>query len=339
MYRGGSEGGATAPPCDACGRPKPPTVAICPHCAGRGNAFRELSEEVAEQAKKDGSSWRHATWPGWLRAILFALAFPVTVPSLALHWLFARRWGRVPYVFVFVDGVVVVFLCLGSPVLLTVAVVAFASAIVLLFRFAWQGRTDSGIFLGYSNHTVLPLIFGGVALVAGFFLGVPSSYYRRASWTTTGATDVRLAEIEGYGVPVPKHVRVVDASADWNASSTGQLGGVTSARFAPISAPRKGANGNAPVLVAVTSTDAPPREALDGMLVTAPPAVFDALTGPPTAMGKLRDVYLLVLDPAFYPVLGLVPPDEPIAWHYMAIAAIGAVLLSVATWRSIDESA
>lgn len=166
-------------PCEACGRPKSPIASVvCPHCAGGGIQRIQVSEETARRMKADRSRW---AWPKPLRAAVFMLAFPVTVPSLVIHWWFAKRWGRIPYVSIMVDGFVMLLFCLAHPMLTVLFVVSLGSTVALLIRATVQRRADTGIFLGYSNMVALPLVFGGILCGVGALLGLPSSWYRSAA--------------------------------------------------------------------------------------------------------------------------------------------------------------
>ncbi len=359
MYRGNDASGAQSVPCEKCGRPRSLKVATCPHCAGGGLARIQLSETTAAKLAEERSGFG-APWPAWLRALIFVLAFPVTVPSLVVNWLMAKRWGRIPIFSMFVDGFIVLLLTLRYPLLLAWAAIACVASAVMLFRAAKQRRIESGIFFGHSNMVALPLIFGGSAVLAGILVGVPSATLRRATLASVEITSYRLSEVYEHSVPIPKHLRLRDASIDWE----GRVGfrdghAVPSAEIASASlvlAPVlpsddvHGARGrsleNAPRVWFVARAEVPPSDRAEGLLWSASDTLSAelarvALTAPASddrAGDAAGAEALLVLgDASLYDAFSVTQPAMPVGWGWIGIAAIGALLLGFATWRATEE--
>lgn len=149
--------------CHACTLPLAPTDAACPHC---GEPRREF--DIAPILALDRKPRRfHPA----LHATMLALALPVIAPSLISTWLMAKRWGRVPYVWILIDGFILVFLSLRAPWLSGFFGLSLLSAMAL--SIVRHQRLESGIFLGYSNAVAMLIIVGGFISIVGIFLSAP----------------------------------------------------------------------------------------------------------------------------------------------------------------------
>lgn len=315
-------------PCELCGLPRSTKVAVCPHCAGGGRARIELSELTAEQLKND-RTWMAGPWPTWVRALVFIFSFPVVVPSLIVHWVFARRWGRIPYFSMLVDAVIILMFSLRVASLTVAAVIAIASSAVLLFRAVARGRADSGIFLGYSNAVAMPLIFGGGLFLVGALVGLPSQVLRGAVTPSTPTT-YALKEALNEGVPIPKHVLFKGATVRWSDRVTDGAGRT----WSPIA----DSAGRVWVVTKGGTTAAPPAE---GLFLRMPAADDEELHRlAPDAFGdaaSVRGAYVIVSAPELYESFGAVPPPDGVGWKWIGLAALGLVGIAFATWRALDE--
>ncbi|MBI4614880.1 MAG: hypothetical protein HY720_14810 [Planctomycetes bacterium] len=199
-------------PCPACGRNVAPGLVTCQFCgalaAGPASASNQAvglqmgMAELALARNREGFRRRKLTRKRIaLEAVLFLIMSPMAAPSILITFLQAKRWGRVPVAWVAIDAIILLALSFscsahwGSgdrpvavaflfPVML-VATIAFSVLAVL--RGA-TGKLERGIFLGYSNLTLLPLVTGGLAFFAGLatiagYLGEGASAGKVPVWS------------------------------------------------------------------------------------------------------------------------------------------------------------
>lgn len=103
--------------------------------------------------------------------ILLLLSLPVLVPSLILNFLMAKRWGRVDFYLLAIDGFIILLFALRSTAATIIVLTAIAaSAVLFILRYR---KLPYGIFLGYSNTVALLLMGGGLIFVIGFWQFVP----------------------------------------------------------------------------------------------------------------------------------------------------------------------
>lgn len=302
-----------------------------------------MSEQTSARLIAERTGFFSRPLPRWLRAVIFFAAYPVIVPSLVIHWVFAKRWGRVPYFSVVADGFVVLLLCLGNPFLFSAAAVAFACALLLVFRSAALGRADSGIFLGYSNAVVMPLILGGLVAAVGFGVGLPSGTFRKASLATTPMTNYRVAAALDSAVPIPKRVRFTDATASL-AGAVGERGGQFAGALAGEPErtwfPVETTGGR--VWIVLRGSATAPAPAAEGLFLRMPPDLEASLrSAQPDAFTQVthgpQDVFIVLGDVALYEEFGVRDPLGETAWGWLAVGLVGLVLLVFATWRAVSE--
>ncbi len=103
--------------------------------------------------------------------ILLLLSLPVLIPSLILNFLMAKRWGRVDFYLLAIDGFIILLFALRSTVATVIVLTAMvASAILFIIRYR---KLPYGIFLGYSNIVALLLMGGGLLFILGFWQLIP----------------------------------------------------------------------------------------------------------------------------------------------------------------------
>lgn len=103
--------------------------------------------------------------------VLLFLSLPVLVPSLIVNFLMAKRWGRIDFVLLAVDGFIILLFSLRSTLATVIVLVALAaSALLFIIRYR---KLPFGIFLGYSNLVAMLLMGGGLLFIIGFWTFVP----------------------------------------------------------------------------------------------------------------------------------------------------------------------
>ncbi len=175
--------------CVSCGRNIARGLPRCPVCGagapgvkadrradGMVEGITELARGIVQESVAGRRRDRRARL---IDAGLFLLMSPISAPSVVLTYLQAKRWGRIPFVMIVFD--VIVLLALSGPLGLlfgfttaeagrfffgSMVVAAFAF-MVLAMRRAMAQKLETGIFLGYSNGTLLPLVAGGILLALG----------------------------------------------------------------------------------------------------------------------------------------------------------------------------
>ena len=185
---------------DKAGTHKPSEPAGSPPQAEPGMTDAQIRAALA--ADDPQAEGRSALRAG-IETLLFVVSFPVIIPSLIIAWLGAKKWGRVD------------LLVLGFPILLVFAAgtwfpnwlvpmgVALVATLVL-----WVLRLDKrqeGIFLGYSNMVILPLITGGLVFGAGQCAAPDDP---TAGFEALSATEVTVDEIR-FGRAVPGNSIIV----------------------------------------------------------------------------------------------------------------------------------
>jgi hypothetical protein len=141
-----------------------------------------------------------------LHGLLFFLALPALVPGLVIAWIMAKRWGRVPLVFIVVDAFLMLLATLAYPRLVVVNVLAIGSLLFLYLRRTWEGRAAGGIVLGYSNLVVLPTILGGVLAFGGLFTTFPARWV--SGEESLEARPVTAHELGDEGIRPGTYVRL-----------------------------------------------------------------------------------------------------------------------------------
>lgn len=160
--------------------------------------------------------------PRWLHAALFIGSLPILIPSLFFSFIMAKRWGRIDFALIFLDALLLVFLCVMSPLFLPVAVLSAACLSALAILRA--PKLGQGIFLGYSNAVALSVIFTGPLLLIGLFKIVPLGRWD-AALRRGSVQSVPLRQIEKVGQT--GNVRLTEATLDWD----GRLYHTASNRF------------------------------------------------------------------------------------------------------------
>jgi len=103
--------------------------------------------------------------------ILLLLSLPVLVPSLIVTFLMAKRWGRIDFVVLAVDGFIILLFALRSTAATVIVLTALAaSAVLFIVRYR---KLPYGIFLGYSNLVAMLLMGGGLLFSIGFWQFIP----------------------------------------------------------------------------------------------------------------------------------------------------------------------
>jgi hypothetical protein len=147
-----------------------------------------------------------------IERILLFLALPVVVPSLIINFLMAKRWGRVDFVILGFDGLVLLFLSMGSPFFFIMLCALFASGILCILR---APKLPYGIFLGYSNAVAMLLIGGGILWLIGFFGFVPWKEINYHMAVSGSRRDVTARQVTDNRVSAPRKIRVTDGGLEW----------------------------------------------------------------------------------------------------------------------------
>ncbi|MBI4859241.1 MAG: hypothetical protein HY815_03070 [Candidatus Riflebacteria bacterium] len=167
--------------CPACGFQQADTIRRCARCnadlpagaadsAGPGAAPRVDPEVLGLIMAEHARGNEAARWL-LLEPVLLVLSLPILVPSLLINWLMAKRWGRIDWFLLAIDGAVLLLLSLGSPVFfLLMLVAAAASSALFVIRYP---KLDQGIFLGYSDSVAWRLQLGGTLIIIGLATGIP----------------------------------------------------------------------------------------------------------------------------------------------------------------------
>jgi hypothetical protein len=118
-----------------------------------------LEATFAEQARLAVALQRRRL----LEVVLFALALPTLVPSLLVMRLMAKRWGRVDFLLVAADLLVICVIASPTPMFVPALLSSAAAGAVFIMRYP---RAAQGIVLGFPGSVIHPAMLGG-ALVLG----------------------------------------------------------------------------------------------------------------------------------------------------------------------------
>jgi len=152
-------------------------------------------------------------WSIPLEVILLFLALPVLVPSLLINFLMAKRWGRIDYILIAVDGFVILLFALRSTFATVIVLTAMAaSGLLLILR--WQ-KMPYGIFLGYSNMVAMLLMGGGLLFIIGFWQFIPWTPLNELTSAMGGEKAVRADDLVKRRMDYNSFVVLQNATAEF----------------------------------------------------------------------------------------------------------------------------
>jgi heme/copper-type cytochrome/quinol oxidase subunit 4 len=115
-------------------------MAVCPQCKAPNPApvlDGELFRRIAEVGAAEGERERRASHGRRIAGfVAFALSLLTVVPALLVMFLTAKRWGRVPFVLIVVDVVILTLATYGTRLFPLIAISAIASVLVFVLRYA-----------------------------------------------------------------------------------------------------------------------------------------------------------------------------------------------------------
>lgn len=145
--------------------------------------------------------------------ILLFLSLPVLIPSLLISFIMAKRWGRVDFILLAVDGFVILLFSMGSPFFFIISLIAMiSSGLLYILR---HNKIPYGIFLGYSNLIAMMLMIGGVLFAVGFFRFVPWAPLSDLSNALGSYKDATVKSIMINRINSNTKINVVNAKYDW----------------------------------------------------------------------------------------------------------------------------
>ena len=156
--------------CASCGQAYAASMAVCPQCKAPnpapvmdGELFRRIAEVGAAEGERERRATRGRRIAGF---VAFALSLITVVPALLVMFVTAKRWGRVPFVLIVVDVVILTLATYGTRLFPLVAISAIASVLVFVLRYA---QLEQGVALGYSSAVITPAMLGGALLMGSIF--------------------------------------------------------------------------------------------------------------------------------------------------------------------------
>jgi hypothetical protein len=145
---------------------------------------------------------------------------PVAVPIIAVNFMMAKKWGRIPVAFIIPEMLFLMLFSLAvGPLLLSVSAVGCVALLVLNIRRAWVGSLDYGIFLGYSNLVVFLMTVGGLlALISGGSLAssMRSDDSIPAPEIPDSVEERTIDDLAASPGPGFQNVRLKPAKIDWS---------------------------------------------------------------------------------------------------------------------------
>lgn len=149
-----------------------------------------------------------------LEVILLFLSLPVLVPSLIINFLMAKRWGRIDFVLMAVDGFVILLFALRSTIATIIVLIALgASALLFIIRYR---KLPYGIFLGYSNIVAMLLMGGGLLFVIGAWTFVPWTPLNELTSAMGGEKKLTANEIISNRIPYNTFVKVQNETFEYD---------------------------------------------------------------------------------------------------------------------------
>jgi hypothetical protein len=175
------------------------------------NNPKQLDDEAIFKALSQDNKPKLSNFP--LEIILLILSLPVVVPSLIINWLMAKRWGRIDFILIAVDGFILLLFCLRSPIFTFFIVLAMiASSLLYIIR---HDKLPYGIFLGYSDAVAWKLIVGGIIYGIGFFGFLPWGQFDDIYTLMTSRLDVPTRTVTDNRVAKYVTVTLTDGKIDW----------------------------------------------------------------------------------------------------------------------------
>lgn len=160
---------SAATTCQGCGKGYEATLGRCPFC-NRPNPApvkdAELDRKLFTAGAADLAARQRASKRLRLATVvLLALALPTVVPALLVNFLMAKRWGRVDFLIIGVDLLVICLIASQSMLFVPALISAAAAAAVFILRHAHR---EEGIALGFPALVMTPAMAGGALLLGSF---------------------------------------------------------------------------------------------------------------------------------------------------------------------------
>lgn len=146
--------------------------------------------------------------------ILLFFSLPVIVPSLLINWFFAKRWGRVDFIIIAIDGFVLLFLTMRSPMFFMLTLFAIITSCVLCF--IRHNKLKYGIFLGYSNSVANRLMIGGVLFLIGFWGFFPWGPLNQLAGCLSFENKYKTVELISNRLKYSSKIFITDGKPIWD---------------------------------------------------------------------------------------------------------------------------
>jgi hypothetical protein len=168
---------ASTTTCTRCGQLYAASMASCPACKAPNPtpvADLALQARLAEAPlEAHAMELRASRTLRVVTLVLFAFSLLTVVPALLVMRLMAKRWGRVDFVLIAVDIVILTLASYGTRMFWPVAISAVSSVAVYVLRYR---HLERGIALGYSDAVITPaMISGALLLGTALYLGLSGS--------------------------------------------------------------------------------------------------------------------------------------------------------------------
>ncbi|MDQ7825807.1 MAG: tetratricopeptide repeat protein [Candidatus Eremiobacteraeota bacterium] len=148
-----------------------------------------------------------------LEVILLFLSLPVMVPSLLINFITAKRWGRIDFVLLAVDGFIILLFALRSTVATIIILIALAaSALLLILRYQ---KIPCGIFLGYSNLVAMLLMGGGLVFMTGAHMLIPWTALSELTAAMGSEKKVKADQLITRSMGYDSYVTLENDSLEW----------------------------------------------------------------------------------------------------------------------------
>lgn len=173
--------------------------------------------DVAQYWKSGDSAGRSGAGSPFFipfEVILLLLSLPVLVPSLIINFLMAKRWGRVDFIILAVDGFIILLFALRSTAATIIVLTALAaSAVLFIVRYR---KLPYGIFLGYSNLVAMLLMGGGLVFSIGFAQFIPWTPLNELTSALGSEKSVSANDLVRHPVGYNSFVSLKNETVEWD---------------------------------------------------------------------------------------------------------------------------